>query len=320
MVGFGGSHTRVRAHNVLTYGTGHGRESHHLLAWGAYEFSAHVSSGRGPAISMEKADHESTKSYKRGYVEDLYRSEQFTLISNGQTGAAWMNEVADIRKQFGTKYDEGIVMAERQLLVLEAEGRIKVEAAIKDELKCRQDQLEIMEKAQKEGKEAEVKAAREEMRQSLEKSCEQTRAENAKAQADREQHLARTEQQTAEREQAKAEQEKSERERAGKEREERLAKTTFDAQTKEQEKGVEQEKLSREQNQLKEQEAKALEQRSAQEKLAQEKSDKSAQEAVERSSHSSNDSATANNDFASEPKRYDSQALYRDMDDSYHER
>jgi hypothetical protein len=78
-----------------------------------------------------------------------------------------MMEANDIRENFGEKYDQSIVMAERQLLKLEAEGRVKIEATVKAELVERQKQLEVLEKAARDQSMEREAAAREELSRSL---------------------------------------------------------------------------------------------------------------------------------------------------------
>ncbi len=68
-----------------------------------------ITKGEGPAIQMEKADHENTASHTyQGRTGAAFRARQQKLIRSGRFGEAIQMEIDDIRKKFGSKYDQAI--------------------------------------------------------------------------------------------------------------------------------------------------------------------------------------------------------------------
>lgn len=69
-----------------------------------------VSSDGKPTIQMDKDDHMKTKSWGSGAAAKAYRATQEALIKTGKAGfmQAVMMDIADVRSQFGNKYDAAI--------------------------------------------------------------------------------------------------------------------------------------------------------------------------------------------------------------------
>jgi hypothetical protein len=68
-----------------------------------------LSSGDGPSIWMESADHLQTASHgSHGLAGAEFRAQQAALIGEGKFGEALQMDINDIRFKFGTKYDAGI--------------------------------------------------------------------------------------------------------------------------------------------------------------------------------------------------------------------
>ncbi|MEA1230310.1 hypothetical protein ODQ17_13120, partial [Acinetobacter sp. IRS14] len=78
-----------------------GNEAHHMPANAVSPFST----GKGPAISMSKADHQKTKSWGSSKEAKAYRAEQKKLIEQGKFKEAQRMDIDDIQSTFGTKYD-----------------------------------------------------------------------------------------------------------------------------------------------------------------------------------------------------------------------
>lgn len=67
-----------------------------------------LSTGKGPGISMSKADHRSTASIGNSKEAQIYRERQRALIEKGKFREAQKMDIDDIRDKFGDKYDEAI--------------------------------------------------------------------------------------------------------------------------------------------------------------------------------------------------------------------
>jgi len=98
-----------------------GQEVHHMPA----DSVSPLERKDGPAIIMEKPDHNQTASYGSSKDAKEYRDEQKKLIEEGKFREAFEMDVEDIREKFGDKYDEAIAEAEAYLDKLESEGKIK---------------------------------------------------------------------------------------------------------------------------------------------------------------------------------------------------
>ena len=97
-----------------------GKEVHHMPA----DSVSPLERKDGPAIIMEKSDHNQTASYGSSKDAKEYRDEQKKLIEEGKFREAFEMDVEDIREKFGDKYDEAIAEAEAYLDKLESEGKI----------------------------------------------------------------------------------------------------------------------------------------------------------------------------------------------------
>jgi hypothetical protein len=103
----GGAYGRMRARGII---------SHHMPAWDAWKKGGRpnmrgarqITEYSAPSIQMDPADHALTKSFRRGRVADQFRADQAKLIRQGRYKEAFLMDVADIRGQFGNKYDEAI--------------------------------------------------------------------------------------------------------------------------------------------------------------------------------------------------------------------
>ena len=67
-----------------------------------------LSKGRGPAIRMNKTDHQKTNSWGRTKANQRYRKKQRELIEQGRFREAQQMDIDDVRSRFGTKYDDAI--------------------------------------------------------------------------------------------------------------------------------------------------------------------------------------------------------------------
>lgn len=137
----GGSHRDVKKTHPKSNKTRKGPhyDSHHILAKKSYiGVLKKVSKGDGPAIRMRKRDHKRTASYGRGKRAKKFSAQQKKLLQKGKYSKAWMMEVKSSRRKFGKKYDKHYVQAEKQLLKLDKEKKIKLEPSFKKELRKRQ--------------------------------------------------------------------------------------------------------------------------------------------------------------------------------------
>lgn len=95
-------------------------EIHHMPA----KKSSLLSEGDGPAIRMEKRDHERTASWGRAKKSQVYRLKQENLIKAGKFREAIQMDVDDLKVQFGNKYDKGIREMWEYVNELERDGKI----------------------------------------------------------------------------------------------------------------------------------------------------------------------------------------------------
>jgi uncharacterized protein RhaS with RHS repeats len=92
----GGAHGKVRGVKC--------NESHHMPA----DSVSPLSKNKGPAISMDKADHKQTASWGNSKEARAYRGQQKQLVDNGQFKDAQQMDVNDVQSKFGTKYNSAI--------------------------------------------------------------------------------------------------------------------------------------------------------------------------------------------------------------------
>lgn len=95
-------------------------EIHHMPA----KKSSLLSEGDGPAIRMEKRDHERTASWGRAKKSQVYRLKQENLIKAGKFREAIQMDVDDLKVQFGNKYDKGIREMWEYVNEVERDGKI----------------------------------------------------------------------------------------------------------------------------------------------------------------------------------------------------
>lgn len=88
----------------LKTGKDTGKEGHHTPA----DSSSIVAKYDGPAIVMDKADHEKTASWGNSKEARAYRQKQKDLINEGRIMDAIQMDIDDIKSKFGGKYDEAI--------------------------------------------------------------------------------------------------------------------------------------------------------------------------------------------------------------------
>jgi len=114
---FGGSYRDCKRFSA---GVGNSEEVHHIPA-------ASISSLNycdGPAVTMNRSDHQQTASYdsKRGSRE--FRERQHNLINQGRFAEAIQMDIDDMHDKFGNKYDNGINSALEYVRKLISEGRV----------------------------------------------------------------------------------------------------------------------------------------------------------------------------------------------------
>jgi hypothetical protein len=107
----GGSYSELRK---LYAGTGQSTEIHHMPSYSSYKDITSISRGEGSSIAMDKKDHMKTASWGPGEPED-YRKAQKKLIADGKIVEAFEMDKADLRANFGNKYDPAISQAESYL-------------------------------------------------------------------------------------------------------------------------------------------------------------------------------------------------------------
>lgn len=96
-------------------------EVHHMPADGA----SPLDKFDGPAIKMEKLDHQKTASWGNSIEARDYRKMQSDLIENGKFREAVELDIQDIKSKFPSKYDEAIKDMLEYVNKLELEGIIK---------------------------------------------------------------------------------------------------------------------------------------------------------------------------------------------------
>ena len=108
--------------DVFKEGEGDQYEVHHMPA----DSVSPLERGDGPAIKMEKEDHQQTASYGNSKEAREYRAKQKELIENGKFDEAVQMDIDDIRSKFDDKHDEGISQMLEYLDKLKEEGVIDV--------------------------------------------------------------------------------------------------------------------------------------------------------------------------------------------------
>ena len=116
----GGSYGDVFNNRVERGESGTDYEVHHIPA----DSVTDLERNDGPAIKMEKEDHDKTASNGSSKEAQAYRAEQKALIEQGKFREAVQMDIDDIREKFGDKYDEAIAEMEAYLDKLESEGKI----------------------------------------------------------------------------------------------------------------------------------------------------------------------------------------------------
>lgn len=109
------------AHGYMKGPKGDGLDSHHMPSKDASPLSEDM----GPAIKMTPEDHRETASHGSGPDAIAYRATQRRLIAQGNFTAAFAMDVADIRSQFGSKYDGAIVQATAYMECLKKHGVVR---------------------------------------------------------------------------------------------------------------------------------------------------------------------------------------------------
>ena len=110
--------------------TSMGGERHHLIAQSninattIYKYDSNrniigtVTTGTAPCILMTPEDHAKTSSYKNTADAIKYRANQLALIKQGKYLQALENDILDIRRQVGTKYDMAYIQARTYAMTL----------------------------------------------------------------------------------------------------------------------------------------------------------------------------------------------------------
>jgi hypothetical protein len=107
--------------------SGKGYESNHMPSSDANSGAAGLSKNRGPAIQMDKADHQKTKSWGRQGDAENWRLTQEGLIASGKIEKAFAMDVADVMRiaaEGGNveKYMDAIAEAAAYLWCLKKHG------------------------------------------------------------------------------------------------------------------------------------------------------------------------------------------------------
>ena len=97
-----------------------GREAHHMPA----KSVSHLGEREGPAISMTPEDHRLTASWGNSKAAQDYRKEQQRLVDEGRFREAQQQDIDDVRKIAGDKYDREISQMIAYTDELERKGRI----------------------------------------------------------------------------------------------------------------------------------------------------------------------------------------------------
>lgn len=106
--------------DVFREGEGDKYEVHHMPS----DSSSYLERGDGPAIKMEKADHQKTASWGTSREAREYRAKQRELIEQGKFEEAVQMDIDDIHEKFGDKYDDGIEQMKEYIEQLKQEGKI----------------------------------------------------------------------------------------------------------------------------------------------------------------------------------------------------
>ncbi len=106
--------------DVKVDGEGGKKEVHHMPA----DSVSKLERNDGPAIKMDKEDHQKTASFGNSKEARDYRTRQKELIDSGRFGEALQMDIDDIREKFGDKYDEHISEMREYVDQLEREGKI----------------------------------------------------------------------------------------------------------------------------------------------------------------------------------------------------
>jgi len=80
-------------------------DRHHMPA----DSISSVARNAGPSIHMERGDHRQTASYGSSLAARSYREKTQTLIDKGDMRGAMAEEVLDVRKVGGSKYNSAIL-------------------------------------------------------------------------------------------------------------------------------------------------------------------------------------------------------------------
>ncbi|XVN73502.1 hypothetical protein AAEX37_00566 [Oligella sp. MSHR50489EDL] len=78
---------------------------------------------------MEKVDHRKTASWGSYLEAKRWREQQLKLINRGRFANAMQMDIMDIKKKFGSKYNQGL-----REMVVESYERNYINAAEKDKL------------------------------------------------------------------------------------------------------------------------------------------------------------------------------------------
>ena len=106
--------------DVFKDGEGDTTEVHHMPA----DSVSPLERNDGPAIKMDKADHQMTASWGSSRDAREYRAKQKELIERGKIREAIQMDIDDIHDKFGDKYDDAIAEMMEYVDQLEAEGKI----------------------------------------------------------------------------------------------------------------------------------------------------------------------------------------------------
>ena len=106
--------------DVFKDGEGDTTEVHHMPA----DSVSPLERNDGPAIKMDKADHQMTASWGSSRDAREYRAKQKELIEKGKIREAIQMDIDDIHDKFGDKYDDAIAEMMEYVDQLEAEGKI----------------------------------------------------------------------------------------------------------------------------------------------------------------------------------------------------
>lgn len=131
----GGSYQEVK--NGYPKGS-HNYHAHHLYAKSSYKGVLGLNRDQGPSIRMTAEDHMELASS----ISKKHRNDQRDLLKQGKYREAWDMDVKDIRNKFPNKYDQHINQAEKHLLKLHEQGKIKLDDKFKKELEQRQPKVE----------------------------------------------------------------------------------------------------------------------------------------------------------------------------------